>query len=70
LEGFTFALIAAAGNFGDLTLGTNTVTAFAEPLGGMIPALFVLFLYALISVFFLRPVLKSLTAPAASLEPV
>jgi MFS family permease len=68
LEGFTFALIAAAGNFGDLALGTNTVTAFAEPLGGMIPALFVLFLYALVSIFFLRPVLHALTAQTTALE--
>jgi hypothetical protein len=64
LEGFTFTLLGAAASFGDLTVGIKTATLFAGSPGRLALAFFTLIPYALASLFFLRPVLKALTAQA------
>jgi hypothetical protein len=62
LEGFMFALMVSAQNFGDLTLAPKTITAFMQPMGGLLPAFFSLIFYSILALLFLGPVLKSLRA--------
>jgi len=60
IEGFTFALMMSASNFGGLVVGTKTASAFVEHLGGVVPALFTLVPYGLLSLVFLHPLLRLL----------
>lgn len=61
IEGFTFALMVSMGSLGAIALGQKTVTVLAEYLGGVLPALFTLIPFGLVSLIFLRFVLNSLT---------
>jgi PAT family beta-lactamase induction signal transducer AmpG len=64
IEGFTFALMSATIYVGSLIVGAKTATAFVAGLGGIIPALFTLIPYGLISLLFLYPLLQALNKPA------
>ena len=58
IEGFTFALLMSVSSFGVLTIGAKTASAFVERLGGVIPAIFTLIPYGLLSLVFLYPLLR------------
>ncbi len=61
LEASTFATFAAVTNFGLVTLGPKTVTAFNIRLGGLVPAFFTLIPYSFISLGLLYWLLRSLS---------
>jgi hypothetical protein len=52
--------MVSAQNFGDLTIAPKTITAFMEPLGGLLPAFFSLIPYSILALLCLRPVLSTL----------
>jgi MFS family permease len=60
IEGFTFALLSSTIYFGNLVVGAKTASAFVERLGGVVPALFTLIPYGLISLVFLYPLLQTI----------
>jgi MFS family permease len=65
LEGFMFAVMVSAQNFGDLTIAPKTITAFMETMGGLVPAFFSLVPYSILALLCLRPVLRALQAGGA-----
>lgn len=69
IEGFTFALMISLMSVGMIALGPKTVTSFANQLGGLVPAFLVLVLYGLVSLLFLRPLLKTLKQQATESTP-
>jgi hypothetical protein len=60
IEGLIFALMMSAGNFGALVIGAKTASAFVARLGGVIPAIFTLIPFGLVSLVFLHPLLRSI----------
>lgn len=60
IEGFSFALMMSVSNFGSLVVGTKTASVFVDHLGGVVPAIFTLIPYGLISLVFVYPLLQSL----------
>ncbi len=63
IEGFTFALMSSVMNFSNATVGPKTATAFSDQLG-LIPSIFTLIPYGLLSLVFLYPLLKQLNRSA------
>jgi len=59
IEGFVFAIMMSAISFGNITIGPKTATAFSDRLG-LIPSIFTLIPYGLLSLVFLYPMLKAL----------
>jgi hypothetical protein len=66
IEGFTFALMASVRSFSSDALEPKTVTAFSDQLG-LIPSIFTLLPYGLLSLVFLFPMLKQLNKPVEEL---
>ena len=66
IEGFSFALMMSVINFGAGALGPKTAGALIEPLGGVLPAIYSLIPYGLLSLVFLYPLLKLLNQEQAA----
>jgi MFS family permease len=64
IEGFTFALMGSMFYLGSLVVGAKTASGFVERLGGVVPALFTLIPYGLISLFILYPLLQTINRQA------
>ena len=64
IEGFTFALMGSMFYLGSLVVGAKTASGFVERLGGVVPALFTLIPYGLISLVILYPLLQTINRQA------
>lgn len=70
IEGFTFALMGSMIYLGSLVVGAKTASAFVERPGGVVPALFTLIPYGLISLVFLYPLLQTVNCQVGEPEAV
>ena len=69
IEGFTFALMMSVSSFGALAIGAKTASAFVERLDGVIPAIFTLIPYGLISLPVPAGRQRAAPTPPASASP-
>ena len=70
IEGFSFALMVSVTNLGNSFLGPKTVATLSQASGGILPALFSLIPYGLISLLFLRGLLNALAKRGDEVAPI